>query len=75
MNAPSIMAGEMTNPENEVKRWEDGRADHTHPDGRDGQFGPNPTFEKTKIKELRPPTGIPPETQLKIKDPGRQIQK
>ena len=74
MIAPSIIAGDMTNLENEVKRCDDGRADYIHLDVMDGQFVPNSTFDYTKIKELRPLTVIPFDTHLMINEPVRQIQ-
>jgi len=74
MIAPSIIAGDMTNLENEVKRCDDGRADYIHLDVMDGQFVPNSTFDYTKIKELRPLTVIPFDTHLMINDPVKQIQ-
>ena len=74
MIAPSIIAGDMTNLENEVKRCDDGRADYIHLDVMDGQFVPNTTFDHTKIKELRPLTVIPFDTHLMINEPVNQIQ-
>ena len=74
MIAPSIIAGDMTNLENEVKRCDDGRSDYIHLDVMDGQFVPNSTFDYTKIKELRPLTVIPFDTHLMINEPAKQIQ-
>ena len=74
MIAPSIIAGDMTNLENEVKRCGDGRADYIHLDVMDGQFVPTSTFDYTKIKELRPLTVIPFDTHLMINEPVKQIQ-
>jgi len=74
MIAPSIIAGDMTNLENEVKRCDDGRADYIHLDVMDGEFVPNTTFDHTKIKELRPLTVIPFDTHLMINEPVKQIQ-
>ena len=73
MIAPSIIAGDMTNLENEVKRCDDGRADYIHLDVMDGQFVPNSTFDYTKIKELRPLTVIPFDTHLMINEPVKHI--
>ena len=74
MIAPSIIAGDMTNLENEIKRCVTGRADYVHLDVMDGQFVPNKTFDHIKIKELRPLTVIPFDTHLMINDPLKQIQ-
>ena len=49
MIAPSIIAGDMTNLENEVKRASHGRADFIHLDVMDGMFVPNKTFNYEKI--------------------------
>ena len=43
--APSIIAGDMANLENEVKRASHGRADFIHLDVMDGQFVTNKTFD------------------------------
>lgn len=74
MIAPSIIAGDMTNLENEVKRCVSGRADYIHLDVMDGQFVPNKTFDHVKIKELRPLTVIPFDTHLMINEPARHVQ-
>ena len=47
MIAPSIIAGDMSNLEKEVKRCVDGRADYIHLDVMDGAFVPNTTFDHT----------------------------
>ena len=74
MIAPSIIAGDMTNLENEIKRCVSGRADYIHLDVMDGQFVPNKTFDHSKIKELRPLTVIPFDTHLMINEPVKHIQ-
>ncbi len=73
MIAPSIIAGDMSNLEKEVKRCEDGRADYIHLDIMDGQFVPNKTFDHTKIKELRPLTLIPFDTHVMINEPIKHV--
>ena len=74
MIAPSIIAGDMTNLEKEIKRCDDGRADYIHLDVMDGQFVPNITFDHTKIKELRPLTVIPFDTHLMINEPAKYVK-
>ncbi len=74
MIAPSIIAGDMTNLENEVKRCVNGRADCIHLDVMDGQFVPNKTFDHAKIKELRPLTVIPFDAHLMINDPVKHVR-
>ena len=74
MIAPSIIAGDMTNLENEVKRCVSGRADYIHLDVMDGKFVPNKTFDHAKIKELRPLTVIPFDTHLMINEPLKHVR-
>ncbi len=74
MIAPSIIAGDMTNLENEIKKCVSGRADYIHLDVMDGQFVPNKTFDHTKIKELRPLTVIPFDSHLMINEPVKHVK-
>jgi len=74
MIAPSIIAGDMTNLENEIKKCVSGRADYIHLDVMDGQFVPNKTFDHTKIKELRHLTVIPFDSHLMINEPVKHIR-
>ena len=74
MIAPSIIAGDMTNLEKEIKRCDDGRADYIHLDVMDGQFVPNTTFDHVKIKELRPLTIIPFDAHLMINEPVKHVK-
>ena len=74
MIAPSIIAGDMTNLENEVKRCVNGRADYIHLDVMDGQFVPAKTFDHHKIKELRPLTVIPFDSHLMIAEPVKHVR-
>lgn len=72
--APSIIAGDMSNLENEVKRTTHGRADFIHLDVMDGQFVANKTFDHEKVKQLRPITLIPFDTHLMINEPVKQVK-
>ena len=74
MIAPSIIAGDMTNLENEVKRCVKGRADYIHLDVMDGQFVPAKTFDHIKIKELRSLTVIPFDSHLMISEPVKHVR-
>lgn len=74
MIASSIIAGDMTNLANEIKRCVSGRADYIHLDVMDGQFVPNKTFDHTKIKELRHLTIIPFDSHLMINDPVKHVR-
>ena len=72
--APSIIAGDMTNLENEVKRAAHGRADFIHLDVMDGLFVQNKTFDHNKIRGLRPITPIPFDAHLMINEPVKHIR-
>ncbi len=74
MIAPSIIAGNMSDLENEIKRCVSGRANFIHLDVMDGQFVPNKTFDHTKIKELRSQTVIPFDTHLMINEPLKHVK-
>lgn len=74
MIAPSIIAGDMSNLENEVKRCVSGRADFIHLDVMDGKFVPTKTFDHTKIKELRSLTVLPFDTHLMINEPVKYVK-
>ena len=74
MIAPSIIAGDMSNLENEIKRCVNGRADYIHLDVMDGLFVPSKTFDHNKIKELRPLTVIPFDSHLMISEPVKYVK-
>jgi transketolase len=72
--SPSIIAGDMANLENEVKRAAHARADFIHLDVMDGMFVENKTFDHEKIKQLRPITPIPFDTHLMITEPVKHVR-
>ncbi len=74
MIAPSIIAGDMSNLENEVKKCVEGRADYIHLDVMDGNFVPNRTFDHNKIRDLRPITLIPFDAHLMINEPVKHVR-
>ena len=74
MIAPSIIAGDMTNLENEIKRCVSGRSDYIHLDIMDGQFVPTKTFDHRKIHELRSLTVIPFDSHLMINEPVKHVR-
>ncbi len=74
MITPSIIAGDMSNLENEVKKCVEGRADYIHLDVMDGNFVPNRTFDHNKIRDLRPITAIPFDAHLMINEPVKHVR-
>ena len=74
MITPSIIAGDMSNLENEVKKCVEGRADYIHLDVMDGNFVPNRTFDHNKIRDLRPITVIPFDAHLMINEPVKHVR-
>ena len=72
--SPSIIAGDMTNLENEVKRAAHARVDFIHLDVMDGLFVQNKTFDHEKIKQLRPITPIPFDAHLMINEPVKYVK-
>ena len=74
MIAPSIIAGDMSNLENEVKKCVEGRSDYIHLDVMDGNFVPNRTFDHNKIRDLRPITAIPFDAHLMINEPVKHVR-
>jgi transketolase len=73
MIAPSIIAGDMTNLANEVKRCVAGKSDYIHLDVMDGHFVSAKTFDHNKIKEIRSLTVIPFDTHLMINEPIKHV--
>lgn len=75
MISPSVIAGDLTNLPNEIKKCESGLADCIHLDVMDGIFVNNKTFDYDKIKNLRAFTLLPFDVHLMIHNPAKYIKK
>lgn len=67
--APSILAADFANLEEEIKAVEKAGADFLHIDVMDGNFVPNITIGPCVIKDIRRVTKLPLEVHLMIKRP------
>mgnify|MGYP000374142326 CR=1 FL=1 len=72
--APSILASDLANLADEVKKVEAAGADSLHIDVMDGCFVPNLTFGMPVIKSLRKVTRLPLDVHLMIVEPERHIE-
>lgn len=72
--APSILAADFANLQDEIKKIEKGGADYIHLDVMDGIFVPNITFGPPVIKKLRKTSKLPFDVHLMIDKPERFIK-
>lgn len=72
--APSILAADFANLENEIKRVEKAGADIIHVDVMDGHFVPNISMGPPVISKIRKTTELPFDVHLMISEPLRYIK-
>jgi ribulose-phosphate 3-epimerase len=69
--APSILAADFTNLEQQIKLVEKGGADWIHCDIMDGHFVPNITFGPLVVESAKRSTNLPLDVHLMIENPDK----
>ena len=69
--APSILAADFTNLEQQIKLVENGGADWIHCDIMDGHFVPNITFGPIVVESAKRSTNLPLDVHLMIENPEK----
>ncbi len=71
--APSILAGDFSNLEKEIKAVEEAGADIIHLDVMDGRYVPNITIGPPVIESIRKVTKLPFDAHLMIVEPEKYV--
>ncbi len=72
--APSIISGDFSNLEKQIRSVEEGGIDWLHLDVMDGHFVPNLTFGPLVVKAIRKVTNLPLDTHLMIENADHYIE-
>jgi ribulose-phosphate 3-epimerase len=72
--APSILAADFTNLEQQIKLVEEGGADWIHCDIMDGHFVPNITFGPLVVESAKRSTNLPLDVHLMIENPDSFLE-
>ncbi|HUT10795.1 MAG TPA: ribulose-phosphate 3-epimerase [Thermoguttaceae bacterium] len=73
--APSLLACDFANVQDEIRRLEDAGARILHLDVMDGHFVPNLSFGLPIVEAVRRVTDLPLDVHLMISEPGRYVKR
>ena len=73
--APSLLAADFSQLEQQIRLAEDAGADELHLDVMDGHFVPNLTFGPLLVEAVRRLTRLPLDVHLMITDPDRYLDR
>ncbi len=71
--APSLLSGNFSNIERDIKMLEEAGANLLHLDVMDGHFVPNITFGPFIVKAIKEVASIPLDVHLMIENPGNYV--
>jgi len=72
--SPSILSGDFTNLERDIRRLEEAGAELLHIDVMDGHFVPNITIGQPVVKAIKKKTKLPLDVHLMISNPDKYLQ-
>ena len=73
--APSLLASDFLNLENEIRKVQQAGADMLHLDVMDGHFVPNLSFGYPIIEKVKKTAGIPVDVHLMVNNPENYLLK